>query len=182
MSRGLRPQLQQLDNKASQALVHYLEEENMHFQLSPSSVYYINATERAIRTLKNHFIAIMCDIDPNFNITLWRKLIPQDFITLNLIRKSNIKSNISTYPQLYSAYNFNHIPIAPLEMRVMVYEKPDDRETWSPLTVKGWYIGPVMYHYICYKVWIKAARAKRITDTIAWFSSNLVMTIQHLRE
>ena len=51
-------------------------------------------------------------------------------------------------------------------MRVMVHEKPDDRETWAPHAVEGWYIGPAIYHYRCYTVWIKATRADKISDTI----------------
>ena len=63
-------------------------------------------------------------------------------------------------------------------MQVMVHKKPDNRETWIPHIVQGWYIGSVIHHYICYKVWIKATRAERISDTIAWFPSTLTMPIQ----
>ena len=89
----------------------------------------------------------MCGTDPNFNLALWNKLIPHALIMLNLLRKSNLNSNIYTYYQFNGAYDFNHIPIEPLGMRVMVHAKPDNRETWALHAVEGWYIGPAMYHY-----------------------------------
>ena len=103
VSRGLQPQLQRLDNEASQALVYYLQDKNVDFQLAPPSIHRMNVVERAIHTLKNHFIAILYDTDPNFNLALWDKLIPQALIMLNLIRKSNINPNISAYSQLHGA-------------------------------------------------------------------------------
>ena len=62
-------------------------------------------------------------------------------------------------------------------MRLIVHDKPNDRETWAPHVVEGWYIGPVMHHYICYKVWIKVTRAEWIPDTIDWFPSSLAVPI-----
>ena len=35
VSRGLRPRLQKLDNECSEALVHYLDDEDVAFQLAP---------------------------------------------------------------------------------------------------------------------------------------------------
>ena len=70
VSRVLRPRLKRLDNEASQALVHYLQDENVDFQLALPSVHWRNTAERAIQAFKNHVIAILCGTDPNFNIAL----------------------------------------------------------------------------------------------------------------
>ena len=91
----------------------------------------------------------MCGTYPNFNLALWDKLAPQALIMINLLRKSNLNSNISAYSQLHGAYDFNRISITSLWMRVIVHENPDDRETWAPQPVEGWYIGLAMYHYRC---------------------------------
>ena len=137
MSRGLQTQLQCLDNETSQALARYLQDENVDFQLAIPSINHLNVAERAICTLKNHVIAILCDTYPNFNLVLWDKLIPQALITLNILCKSNINTNISTYSQLYGAYDFNYTPITPLGIRVMVHKKPDDSEIWAHHSVEG---------------------------------------------
>ena len=58
----------------------------------------------------------MCGIDPNFNLALWDKLIPQALITLNILYRFNINPKLSAYSQLYGTYDFNYTPIAPLGM------------------------------------------------------------------
>ena len=35
--------------------------------------------------------------------------------------------------------------------------------------MKGWYIGPSLNHYRCYRVYVNATRAERIIDTIEFF-------------
>ena len=59
-SRGLGPQLQKLDNEASGALQQHLASVDITFQLAPPHVHQRNSAERAIRTLKNQFIAGLC--------------------------------------------------------------------------------------------------------------------------
>ena len=71
--RGIRLQPQCLDTEVSQALAHYLQDENVYFQLEPPSVHRINAADRAIQTFKNHFIAIIYGTYPNINLALWGK-------------------------------------------------------------------------------------------------------------
>ena len=62
-SRGLRPQLQRLDNEASTLLQQFMHSEKVDFQLAPPHVHRRNAAERAIRTFKNHLIAGRCSTD-----------------------------------------------------------------------------------------------------------------------
>jgi hypothetical protein len=55
-SRGLQPRLQRLDNKASHAILQFMESHNIDIQLFPPYVHRRSAAEWAIRTYKNHFI------------------------------------------------------------------------------------------------------------------------------
>jgi hypothetical protein len=57
VARGLRPQLQRLDNEASTILKQYLVDEAIQFQLVPPHIHRRNAAERAIRTFKNYLIS-----------------------------------------------------------------------------------------------------------------------------
>ena len=43
-----------LDNEAPYAFVHYLQDENIDFQLAPPSFHWRNAAERTIWTFNNH--------------------------------------------------------------------------------------------------------------------------------
>ena len=85
VSHGLRPKLQRLDNECSTLLKKFMRDENVDFQLVPPHLHRRNAAERAIRTWKNHFIAGLCTVDPNFPLNLWDSLIPQATLSLNLL-------------------------------------------------------------------------------------------------
>ena len=50
VAAGLRPQLQRLDNEASQSLKQIMTSEGIDYQLVPPGVHRRNAAERAIRT------------------------------------------------------------------------------------------------------------------------------------
>jgi len=152
--RGLRPKLQRLDIEASTALKQYMLDEGMDFQLTPAGTHRRNAAERAIRTLKNHFIAILCSNDPKFPLRLWDRLLPQVLTTLNLSRGSRINPKLSAYAQLNGAFDFNRTPMGPPGTRVLVHELPEARGTWAPHAVPGWYIGPAFEHYRCDRVYI----------------------------
>jgi hypothetical protein len=107
--RGLKPLLQRLDNEASLALRNYLTTQGITYQLAPPHIHRRNNAERGIQTFKNHFIAGLCSVDPNFPLKLWDRLLPQATITLNLLRKTRIIPRMSAYAQL----SVNRTPLAP---------------------------------------------------------------------
>ena len=69
-SRGLKPQLQRLDNKASAKLRQFMTAEDIDFQLAPPNMHRRNDAERAIRKFKKHFIKILSGTKPKFPIQL----------------------------------------------------------------------------------------------------------------
>jgi hypothetical protein len=75
--RGLKPNLQHLDNKASFTLRNYLTKQGIDYQLAPPHVNRSKNSERAIQTFKNHFISGICSVDPTFPLKLWDKLLPR---------------------------------------------------------------------------------------------------------
>jgi hypothetical protein len=125
---GLRPSLKRLDNEASLALRNYLTKQGINYQLAPPHIHRRNNAEMAIQTFKNHFIAGLCSVDPNFPLNLWDKVLPQATITLNLLRKSRINPRMSAYSQLNEHFYFNRTPrtpMAPPGTRIIAHEKPD---------------------------------------------------------
>ena len=105
--RGCNPKLLKLDNVTSDFLEEFLDDEDITFELVPPYLHRRNSAERAIRTFKEHFIAILSGTDPSFPINLWDKLLPQAIMTLNLLRMSRINPQLSTYAQLWGAFNYN---------------------------------------------------------------------------
>jgi hypothetical protein len=60
----------------------------MDYQLVPPHFHRRNAAERAICTFKEHFVAGLASVDPDFPLHLWDRLLPQAEMTLNLLQSS----------------------------------------------------------------------------------------------
>jgi hypothetical protein len=136
--RGLKPLLQCLDNEASLALRNYLTKQGITYQLVPPHIHRINNAERAVQTFKNHFIAGLCSVDPNFPLKLWDKLLPQAIITLNLLWKSRINPRMSAYAQLNEHFDFNSTPLAPPGTRIIAHATPYQRASRDPHGLDGY--------------------------------------------
>jgi hypothetical protein len=152
-AKGLRPLFQTMDNEASTALKTFLTAREMKFQLVPPRVHRQNAAERAIETFKNHFLAGICSADKPFPLHLWDSFIPRAVIMLNLLIQSRINPKLSAYAQLNGPFNFNRTPVAPPGARVIFHEKPQQRRTWAPHGIDGFYLGPAMEHYRCHRIY-----------------------------
>jgi hypothetical protein len=170
---GLKPQLQRLDNECSQLLKDFMAQQHIDYQLVPLHVHQRNAAEWAIRTFKNHFITRLCSVDRDFPIHLWDWLLPQALLTLNLLRGLCINPNLSAHAQVYGNYDFNRTPIAPPGIHVLVHHKPSVRCSWAPHAIDGWYIGPALESYHCYRVWIWETQMERVCDTLTWFPTKV---------
>lgn len=165
---GFRVRLQRLDNEISDALRGFFDLADVRLQLVPPHVHRQNKAERCIRTFKNHFIAMLCSVDPTFPLQHWDELVPQAVITLNLLRSSRLNPNISAYEHLFGAFDFNKTPLAPPGTRVLVHNKPSVRTTWAPHATNGWSVGPAMEHYRCHRIIMADTQAVRIADTLHW--------------
>jgi hypothetical protein len=131
-ARGINPRFERLDNETSGELEGFLKAQRISIQYVAPNQHRTNKAERAIRTFKNHFVAILSGTDPDFPVDAWDLLIPQAELTLNLLRASRVNPYISAYQQLHGQYNFEQAPIAPPGIKVLIHEKPQQRESWAP--------------------------------------------------
>ena len=60
-------------------------------------------------------------------------------------------------------------------MKIIVHERPQDRGSWSPHGIDGWYVGPALNHYCCHRTYIPATNAIRISDTVSWVPHGIKM-------
>jgi hypothetical protein len=137
----------------------------MEFQLVAPHIHRKNAAEIAIQTFKNHLTAGICSRDKQFPLHLWDRLIPHAVVTLNLLQQS-VNPKVSAYAQLNGPFDFNHTPVTPPGLWVIFHEKPQQRKTWAPHGVNGFYLGPTMEHYRCYHIYFSVTRQDQIVDTI----------------
>jgi hypothetical protein len=111
-------------------------------------------------------------VDPTFTLKLWDKLLTQATITINLLRKSRINPRMSAYAQLNGHFDFNRTPLPPPGTRIIAHEKPDQRASWDPHGLDGYYLGPALDHYRCYQVHITKTKGTRIVYTFDFSPPN----------
>lgn len=165
-TRGLKPQIQRLDNEASSNYKQTMKKLQVKSQLVPPHSHRCNPTERSIQTWKYHYIIGMCITDKRFLIHLACRLRSQYDIKLNILRSSRINTNLSAYSQLKGNFDFNATPLAPPETKALIHENPNQRNSWHTHGVSGWYICPVLEYYRCYKVYSVNTCAERVSDIV----------------
>jgi hypothetical protein len=170
--KGFKPKLQTLDNEASAALKNFFTANDVEYQLVPPHCHHHNAVERAIRTFKEHFVARLLSVDPNFPLHLWNRLLPQAEITLNLLRTSRLHPQLSAAAHFHGLVDYNKRAFAPPGCKIIAHEKPGKRRTWAPHGEHGYSMGPSMHHYRCQNVYISATASELIVDTLEFFPHN----------
>ena len=107
--------------------------------------------------------------DPEFPMAQWDLLLPQAFLTLNLLRAARCNPKLSAHAYLKGNFNYSATPLAPPGTRVVAHTKSDTRTTWALNGESGWYIGPSPEHYRCVQVYFPRTRTTRHCDTVEFF-------------
>jgi hypothetical protein len=159
-AKGFRPKLQIMDDEASVALKNYFTEKEMNYQFVPPHCHRTNTAERAIRTFKEHFKAGLATVDPDLPAHLWDRLLPQEEITLNLLRASRLHPQLSAAPHYHGLIDYNKTAFGPPGCQIIAHEKPAQRRTWAAHGQPGWSLVPAMHHYRCQNVYITATASE----------------------
>ena len=97
-------------------------------------------------------------------------------LAYNLMHPWGPNPLISAYEGFHQQpYDFAAHPIAPLGTHVVIYDSPAQRATWAAHGTDGFYLGPALDHYRCYRVFAHATKEQRISDTLAWFPAAVHM-------
>ena len=123
--RGFKPKLNVLDNQCSKKVQEFISQNNTDIKLVSPDDNRVNAVERAIQAWKNHWIAGMGTIDPNFPMQLWCQFLEQGKDTLNLLRASRINPKSLAYAILDGQFNFNKTPLASVGTKALVFLAPN---------------------------------------------------------
>jgi hypothetical protein len=170
---GHAPELHILDNECSQELKDSFQKYKINFQRVPPKVHRVNAAERAIRTFKNHFVALLHSVDSAFPLAHWDRLLPQATLTLNLMRSSRIHPSLSAHASLFGNFNFNSTPLAPCGTRIIAHVSHTTRTSFGQHGQVGWYIGPSLQHYRCWKCYFPDTNSERDVLTVEFFPEKI---------
>ena len=139
-SRILKPKLHILDNECSQTIIRFMLSVEENYQLVHPHIHRRNAAERAIQNFNNHFIAGFSSVHKLFPMYLSCILIPRSILSLNLLLGSRMNPKISAHAQIHGSFEFNATRLAPPGTKIIIYDKPGVRRSWSLRGIDGWYI------------------------------------------
>ena len=176
------PTLHTMDNEASSAFRQAITANECSLQLVPPHVHRRNAAERAIRTFKDHFLAILAGLPPSFPRDRWDLLIPQAELTLNLLRPASNERAPSAWHSLFGPFNFDATPMGPAGCKVLIHHKASIRRSWDFRALDGFYLGPALSHYRCYRVLNKHTNAVSITDAVRFCYHGLPHNVVSLED
>ena len=165
---------QVLDNEASTEYHRAITKtRKAKFQLVPPDVHRHNTVERAIRTFKAHFLAILAGIDKALPSSLWDTLLPQTELTLNLLRQATLAPEISAWEYYNGPINYDATPFRPIGCKFAIHNKPGPCKTWDFCARDGFRISSALHHYCFHTVVDTTTKAVRISDTVEFYHSYL---------
>ena len=167
---GKTPTTQRLDNESSNDLETFLKESKVKIEYVTPGIHRQNPSERAIRHAKNCIIAMCQTADPLFPANLlFEEVVAQAEIVLNQIRPWHDDPTINAWTGLHNQ-QYDHLahPLSVFAMRVVVQEKPHLRPSWAVHGKDGFYLGPALNHYRCWRIYCPDTGGTRISDSIAW--------------
>jgi hypothetical protein len=169
-ARNIRVSQQVLDNEASAAYKHAINiaSPGCTIQFVPPDMHRRNKAERAIRTFTAHFLSILASVDPLFPPNQWDLLLPQAELTVNLLRQSTMFPTMSAWEHLNGPYNFDATPMGPPGCRIISHAKGSTRRSYDFRGNSGFYVGPSLEHYRCYKVVKSSTQHTVVCDTVVF--------------
>jgi hypothetical protein len=148
--------------------------QHIQFQRVPPKEHRVNAAERAICTFKNHFVSTLVNVDSHFPLADWDRLLSQTTLTLNLfLRSSRIHPSLSAYASLFGQFDFNRTPLAPPGTKIVAHISANTRTSFGQHGQVGWYIGPSLKHYRCWKCYFPDTMSERDVLTAEFFPQKI---------
>ena len=159
-----------MDNQSSPEVRAVATELNLQWELVNPYQKEPNRAERAIKTGKNHMIAVRAGFHRDCPNTFLDRCLFQIELTLNIVHPFEYDPNVSAHHGLFrERFDFVRHPIAPVGARVLTWDSPDVRGSWADHGVPGIYLGPAMRHFRGFKIWVPQTSAMRISGTVWWF-------------
>ncbi len=93
-------------------------------------------------------------------------LLPQAELTLNLLRQSSLNPQLSAWEYFNGPFDFNKTPLGSVGCRVLIHAKPATRRSWDFRAKEGFYIGPALDSYHCFKLVQMDTKSQVILDTV----------------
>lgn len=164
------------DNATSEHARQYFAASKVSYNLTPVDIHRANKAERAIETLKDHFIAGMASVDPAFPLIHSAHCLFQVEVTLAMMRPCAYNPSISTYEAWWGRpWDWNAHPMGPIGTMVVKHVSPSARPSWGVRGIKCWYVGPATQHYRSWLLINQDTGQLVIGNTIQWFPKDFTV-------
>jgi hypothetical protein len=114
---------------------------------------------------KDHFLAILAGVNSTFPPYLWDLLLPQAELTLNLLCQATLNPRISAREFFQGPFSFNKMPLGLVGCCILIHAKLATRQSWDFRTKPGFYIGPALNSYHCFRLVKSNTKSQVILDT-----------------
>ena len=138
----------------------------VQFRLVLQYNHRVDLAEKAIQ--KSFFKAGLSSLHPDFSIAEQDRLLPQVFLTLNLLRPATANPNLSIHAYLYGPFDFNQIPLVPPGSNIIIHSKPSKRSSWGLNGKITFHVGPAPNHYSCMTCFNPVKKQEIISDTLVF--------------
>ena len=136
--RGHHVAIQILDNEVSAEFKKTIKNDwGATYQLVPPNVHRRNIAERAIRTFRSHFIAILAGADPDFPKYMWDNLLVQTELTINLLRQATLNPIMSAWEYYNGEFYYSATPLGLLGCKIMIHNTSNTRKSWYQIGREG---------------------------------------------
>ena len=123
---------------------------------------------------ENPFLYWPCHLRPQFtchqmvshNAIIWRHPASPRIILMTA-------QNISPWLTLWKLWFQKFIPLSPPGTKLVIHKSPEQRTTWVPYDIEGWYIRPSTKNYHCHKCYILSTVWVRDTLTLNCFPKQI---------
>jgi hypothetical protein len=132
-----------------------------------------NWVKRAICTFKDHFLAILVGVDAAFPPYFWDLLLLQAELTPNLLQQATLNPWISAWEFFQGPFDFNKMPLGPVGCPILIHAKPASCWSWDFRAKNGFYIGPALELYRCFKLVNAETKSQVISDMVKFCHSYL---------
>ena len=161
-----------MDNKCSVNFKRVITEDwKATFQLVPPNMHRRNLAERSIHMFKMHFLAILAGIDSSFQRYLCYTLLPHTELALNIFRWSMLNPLMSAWEYFNGAFGFSAAPMGPIGCHVTIHNNPSKQKSCNHWGHDGFYVGPALERYRCFKVVDSTTNSTSISDTVDFIHS-----------
>ena len=125
---GITPQCHILDNECSKSMKTLIRQ-HCALKIVPPHCHRRNVADVATKSLKQHFLSIIAGVSTDLPMYQWERLLPQDKLTLNLLRQFNTTPTVFAYTEMFRPFNYNIISLDLMGCDVLIHENSNARAT-----------------------------------------------------